>query len=66
MKYQEIKGDIIKEALSGKYDVVGHGCNCFCVMGAGLAPQMAEAFGCDKFQMELLFKESDKKNSKKS
>ena len=22
-------------------------------MGAGIAPQMAEAFGCDRFEMEL-------------
>ena len=47
-----IKGNIIDLAKSGKYDVVVHGCNCFCLMGAGLAPQMAAAFGCDDFNLE--------------
>lgn len=42
-----IKGDLIKLALEGKFDVIAHGCNCFCTMGAGIAPQMAKAFGCD-------------------
>lgn len=43
--YEEIKGDLIKLALDGKFDVISHGCNCFCIMGAGIAPQMATAFG---------------------
>ena len=50
--YKEIKGDLIKLALAGEFDVVVHGCNCFCTMGAGIAPQMAKAFGCDKFADE--------------
>lgn len=48
-----IDGDLIKLALSGKFDVIAHGCNCFCTMGAGIAPQMAAAFGCDEFDKEL-------------
>ncbi len=39
--------------MQGEFDVITHGCNCFCTMGAGIAPQMAEAFGCDKFALEL-------------
>lgn len=54
MNYKEIEGDIITEALSGNYDVVAHGCNCQCVMSAGLAPQMVRAFGTDKFFLENL------------
>jgi O-acetyl-ADP-ribose deacetylase (regulator of RNase III) len=50
--YKEIKGDLITSAKEGKFDVIAHGCNCFCTMGAGIAPQMAKAFGCDKFEME--------------
>lgn len=50
---KEIEGNIITLAKSGEYDVVIHGCNCFSAMGSGLAPQMAEAFGADKFRMEL-------------
>jgi len=52
MIYEEIKGDLIKLALTGEFDVISHGCNCFCNMGAGIAPQMAEAFGANKFTME--------------
>jgi O-acetyl-ADP-ribose deacetylase (regulator of RNase III) len=50
--YTEIQGDLIELAKEGKFDVISHGCNCFCVMGAGIAPQMAKAFGCDKYQYE--------------
>ena len=47
-------GDLITLAKSGKFDVIAHGCNCHSTMGAGIAPQMAKAFGCDKFEMELI------------
>ena len=50
--YNEIEGDLIKLALEGTFDVIAHGCNCFCTMGAGIAPQMAKAFGCDKYPLE--------------
>jgi O-acetyl-ADP-ribose deacetylase (regulator of RNase III) len=52
MIYQEIEGNLITLAKEGKFDVIAHGCNCYCNMGAGIAPQMANAFGCDKFTME--------------
>ena len=48
-----VDGDLIKLAKEGNFDVIVHGCNCFCQMGAGIAPQMAEAFGCDEFDKEL-------------
>jgi O-acetyl-ADP-ribose deacetylase (regulator of RNase III) len=47
-----IDGNIIDLIESGNYDVTTHGCNCFCVMKKGLAPQMAKAFGCHMFPME--------------
>jgi len=50
--YREIKGNLIRLAIKGEFDVIVHGCNCFCRMGAGIAPQMAIAFGADKFPME--------------
>jgi O-acetyl-ADP-ribose deacetylase (regulator of RNase III) len=53
MNYQEIEGDLIEYAKQGMFDVITHGCNCICTMGAGIAPQMAKAFGCNKFEMEL-------------
>jgi O-acetyl-ADP-ribose deacetylase (regulator of RNase III) len=52
MHYQEIEGDLIKLAQQGTFEVIAHGCNCMCTMGAGIAPQMAKAFGADKFVME--------------
>ena len=53
MKFDIIKGDLIKLALKGNFDVITHGCNCMSAMGAGIAPQMARAFGADKFKMEI-------------
>ncbi len=32
-----VKGDLIKLAIQGEFDVIVHGCNCFCTMGAGIA-----------------------------
>lgn len=51
-KFQEIKGDLIKLAKEGKFNVITHGCNCQCTMGAGIAPLIAKAFGADDFDME--------------
>lgn len=38
------KGDLVRLAQDGVFDVIVHGCNCFCVMGAGLARQIRDAF----------------------
>ena len=51
--YNEVKGNLITLALQGQFNVIAHGCNCLSNMGAGLAPQMAKTFGCDKFKMEM-------------
>lgn len=34
---KEIKGDLIELSLNGKFDVIGHGCNCKNTMGSGVA-----------------------------
>ncbi|MFH2059998.1 MAG: macro domain-containing protein [Pseudomonadota bacterium] len=39
-----IKGDLIQLAITGQFDVIIHGCNCFCSMGAGIAKQIKEHF----------------------
>lgn len=52
MRFKEIDGDLIKLALQSEFNVIAHGCNCFCKMSRGLAPQMARAFGCDTFKLE--------------
>lgn len=41
---KEIKGDLISLAKQGKFDIIAHGCNCFCIMGAGIALQIKENF----------------------
>ena len=42
--YKEIKGDLIDLAKKGTFDVIAHGCNCFTVMGAGIAAQIRDHF----------------------
>lgn len=54
MRYQEVDGDLIELAKRAEFNVIAHGCNCRSTMGAGIAPQMAKAFGCDKFPMERI------------
>jgi len=49
---QYVKGDLIKLALQKKFDVITHGCNCFCRMGSGIAVPMKNHFGCDMFPLE--------------
>ena len=39
-----IEGDLIKLALDGEFDVIVHGCNCFCTMGAGIAKSIKDIF----------------------
>jgi len=46
------KGDLIKKAKEGEFDLIVHGCNCFCTMGAGIAKgiksEFPEAFDADQ------------------
>lgn len=39
-----VKGDLIKLFEDGKFDVIAHGCNCFCTMGAGIAKQLRKKY----------------------
>ena len=39
-----IQGDLIKLAQKGEFDVIIHGCNCFCAMGAGIAKTIKQKF----------------------
>jgi O-acetyl-ADP-ribose deacetylase (regulator of RNase III) len=38
------KGDLIAMTVAGNFDIILHGCNCFNVMGAGIAAQIATIF----------------------
>lgn len=51
-KYEKVKGCLISMALSGEFDVIVHGVNCFCTQKSGLAPQMVNAFFTNKFYDE--------------
>jgi O-acetyl-ADP-ribose deacetylase (regulator of RNase III) len=42
--FVEISGDLIALAKKGKFDFIGHGCNCFAAMGAGIAKSVAIHF----------------------
>ena len=39
-----VKGDLIKLALEGHFDVICHGANCFRTMGKGIASQIKQVF----------------------
>ena len=52
MSYREVEGDLVKLAIAGEFEVIAHGCNCFCTMGAGIAPLFAKYFNADKFPLE--------------
>ena len=39
-----IEGDLLKLAGQGHFDVIIHGCNCFCTMGAGIAKAIRDQF----------------------
>lgn len=39
-----IQGDLLELAVSGRFDVVIHGCNCQCTMGAGIAASIKSRF----------------------
>ena len=39
-----IKGDLVKLALAGHFDVIVHGCNCFHTMNSGVAKAIRKEF----------------------
>jgi O-acetyl-ADP-ribose deacetylase (regulator of RNase III) len=40
----QVEGDLIDLALTGHFDVIIHGCNCFCAMDAGIAHAIQQEF----------------------
>lgn len=59
MPYREVNGDLIYLAKGGNFDVIVHGCNCFCAQASGIAKQMVENFGTNLFNMEQLTYENE-------
>jgi O-acetyl-ADP-ribose deacetylase (regulator of RNase III) len=39
-----VKGNLVKAAKQGKFDVIAHGCNCQCTMGSGIAKEIRKVF----------------------
>ncbi|WP_210463130.1 macro domain-containing protein [Rufibacter roseolus] len=54
-----IKGDLVKKALNNEFDLIIHGCNCQCVMGAGIAKTIKEKFP-EAYKADLGTKKGDK------
>jgi len=46
-------------AKAGEFDVIIHGCNCYCTMGAGIAKTIKQAFPA-AYQADLATKAGDK------
>jgi O-acetyl-ADP-ribose deacetylase (regulator of RNase III) len=44
MIIETVKGDLLQLFKEGKFSAIGHGANCFCLMGAGIAGQIAKQF----------------------
>ncbi len=55
-----LKGNLIEFALSGRFDVIVHGCNCFCTMGAGIAKSIRDNFP-EAYQADLKTPLGDRK-----
>lgn len=56
---REAHGDLIQMALTGQFDVIVHGCNCFCTMGAGIAKQIKATFPA-AYDADCLTSEGDR------
>ena len=56
---KNVRGDLIKLALDGHFDVIVHGCNCQCVMGAGIALSIRNTFP-EAFAADLATSKGDR------
>jgi len=53
-----IKGDLLKLAEEGEFDIIVHGCNCFTTMGSGIARQIREQYP-DAFRADYVTQRGD-------
>lgn len=49
-----INGDLFELVDQGDFDVIGHGCNCFCMQDAGIAKLMKEKYNTLDSKLEQL------------
>ena len=59
MEMKIIEGNLITLAKAGRFDVIVHGCNCFCTMGAGIAKSIKLEFP-EAYQVDLQTIKGDK------
>ncbi len=55
-----VEGDLLAKARNGDFDVIIHGCNCFCNFGAGIALQIMQQFP-EAYEMDKTTEYADKK-----
>ncbi len=53
------KGDLIELGIEGEFDLIVHGCNCFCSMGAGIAKTIKQKFP-EAYKIDLETVKGDK------
>jgi len=56
---RKVKGDLIELAIDGEFDLIIHGCNCFCTMGAGIAKTIKQNFP-EAYKADLKTEKGDK------
>jgi len=59
MAIRTIKGNLLKLADEGNFDLIVHGCNCFCCMGGGIALQIKQMWP-EVFQADCRTKSGDR------
>ncbi len=55
---KQLEGDLILLGREGTFDVIVHGCNCFCTMGAGIAKGIKSQFP-EAYESDLKTKSGD-------
>ena len=53
------RGDLIEKALAHQFDVIIHGCNCFCTMEKGIAKSIKQTFP-EAYEADLKTQKGDK------
>lgn len=57
---KSVKGNLITMSKEGKFNIMVHGCNCHCAMGAGIAAQIKREFPA-AYKADCATKKGDKK-----
>jgi O-acetyl-ADP-ribose deacetylase (regulator of RNase III) len=57
--FKVVIGDLVEMAKQGQFDVIVHGCNCHCTMGAGIAKIIKKEWPA-AYQADLATKKGDR------